>query len=86
MWVFSSDGYYGLTVSLQGYSRRKHLLKSFSRLGTKIWNSIPQELHKLPKFVFKTNQQNRLLEVLMEEDDYVDIPFLIKKFQNNYSK
>ena len=36
--------------------------------------------------VFKTNLQNRLLEVLMEEDDYVGIPFLIKKFQNNYSK
>ena len=37
----------------------------------------------------KANLQNRLLEVLMEEDDYVGIPFLIKKFQkkfqNNYS-
>ena len=34
--------------------------------------------------VFKTNLHNRLLEVLMEEDDYVGIPFLIKTFQNNY--
>ena len=46
-------------------------------------------LRKVPKFVFKANLQNRLLEVLMEEDDYVGIPFLIKKFQkkfqNNYS-
>ena len=67
------------------YSRSNHLLKSFSRLGDKIWNSIPQELRKVPKFVFKTNLQNRLLEILMEEDDYVGIPFLIKKFQNNYS-
>ena len=67
-------------------SRCNHLLKSFSRLGAKIWNSIPQELRKVPKFVFKANLQNRLLEVLMEEDDYVGIPFLIKKFQNNYSK
>ena len=50
---------------------------------------IPQELRKVPKFVFKANLQNRLLEVLMEEDDYVGLPFLIKKiskkFQNNYS-
>ena len=68
------------------YSRCNHLLKSFSRLGAKIWNSIPQELRKVPKFVFKANLQNRLLVVLMAEDDYVGIPFLIKKFQNNYSK
>ena len=36
--------------------------------------------------VFKTNLHNQLLEVLLEEDDYVGIPFLIKTFQNNYSK
>jgi len=55
-------------------------------LGAKIWNSIPQELRNEPMFVFKANLQIRLLEVLVEEDDYVGIPFLIKKFQNNYSK
>ena len=85
---------YNTRFSLAGnyyikYSRCNHLLKSFSRLGAKIWNSIPQELRKVPKFVFKANLQNRLLEVLMEEEDYVGIPFLIKKisktFQNNYS-
>ena len=82
---------YNTRFSLEGnyyvkYSRCNHLLKSFSRLAAKIWNSIPQELSKVPKFVFKANLQNRLLVVLMEEDDYVGIPFLIKKFQNNYSK
>ena len=75
---------YNTRFSLAGnhyikYSRCNHLLKSFSRLGAKIWNSIPQELRKVPKFVFKATLQNRLLEVLMEEDDYVGIPFLIKK-------
>ena len=30
-------------------------------------------------FVYKANLQIRLLEVLMEEDDYVGIPFLKKK-------
>ena len=40
------------------YSRCNHLLKSFSRLGAKIWNSIPQELRKVSKFVFKANLQN----------------------------
>ena len=66
---------YNTRFSLAGncyikYSRFNHLLKSFSRQGAKIWNSIPQELRKVPKFVFKANLQNRLLVVLMEEDDY----------------
>ena len=82
---------YNTRFSLAGnhyikYSRCNHLLKSFSRLGAKIWNSIPQELRKVPKFVFKANLQNQLLEVLMEEDDYVGIPFLIKKISKKISK
>ena len=60
---------YNTRFSLAGkyyikYSRCHHLLFFFSRLGAKIWNSIPQELRKVPKFVFKANLQNRLLEVL----------------------
>ena len=59
---------YNTRFSLAGnyyvkYSRSNHLLKSFSRLGTKIWNSIPQELRNLPKFVFKTNLQKSTLSV-----------------------
>ena len=49
-------------------------------------NTCSVKLRKVPKFVFKANLQNRLLEVLMEEDDYVGIPFLIKKFQKKISK
>ena len=61
-------------------------INMLSRLGAKMWNNIPQELRKLPKLAFKANLQNRLLDVLMEEDDYVGIPFLIKKIKKNYSK
>ena len=68
------------------YSRCNQQSKSFSRLGAKIWNSIPQELRKLPKCVFKKNMQNRLLQALMEKDDYVGTPSLINKFQNKCSK
>ena len=67
-------------------ARCNQQLKSFSRQGAKIWNSIPQELRKSPKCVFKKNIQNRLLQALMEEDDYVGTSFLIDKFQNKYSK
>ena len=56
--------------------------KSFSRQGAKIWNSIPQELLKLSKFVFKKNIQNQPLQVLKEEANYVGIPTLINKVQN----
>ena len=61
-------------------------INMLSRLGAKISSNIPQELRKLPKFVFKANLQNQLLEVLMAEDDYVGIPFLIKKIKKIYSK
>ena len=82
---------YNTRFSLAGnyhikYARCNQQLKSFSRQGAKIWNSIPQELRKLPKCVFKKNIQNRLLQALMEEDDYVGTSFLIDKFQNKYSK
>ena len=73
---------YNTRFSLAGnyhikYSRCNQLLKSFSRLGAKIWNGIPQELRKLPNCVFKKIMHNRLLQVLMEEDDYVGTPSLI---------
>ena len=67
------------------YSRRNQQLKSFSKLGAKILNSIPPALCKLPKCVIKKNIQNRLLQVLIEEDDYVGTPSLvIKKVQSRF--
>ena len=36
-----------------------------------MWNGIPQALRKSPKCISKKNIQNRLLQVLMEEDDHV---------------
>ena len=63
-------------------TRKNAKYKSFSRQGAKIWNSIPEELRKLSKYVFKKNIQNQLLQVLKEEDNYVGIPTLINKFQN----
>ena len=57
-------------------------INPFSRQGAKIWDSIPQELRKLLKCVFKKIIQNQLLQVLKEENNYVGIPTLIKKFQN----
>ena len=74
---FSSAGNYH-----RKHSRCNQKYKSFSRQGAKTWNSIPQELRKLSKYIFKKNIQNQLLQVLKEEDNYVGIPTLINKFQN----
>ena len=68
------------------YSKSNQLLKSFSRLGAKVWNVIPQELRKLAICIFKKIVHNRLLQISVEEDDYVGIPSLIIRFQNNCSK
>lgn len=53
------------------YSRCNQQLKSFLRLGTKIWNTSPQARCKLPKCVFKKNQGNRLLEKHRKSTQYM---------------
>lgn len=49
-------------------------IKSFSRRGAIIWNSIPPDLRKLPKSCFKNKMQDYLLQILKQEEDYVGIP------------
>ena len=46
---------------------------SFSCLGVKPWNEIPRYITDLPK-IFKL-----LFDVLEKEDDYIQIPMIIKK-------
>ena len=46
---------------------------SFSRIGAKIWNSIPDSDRALPKYKFKDNLQSRLLDILIQEDTYVGV-------------
>ena len=72
---FSSTGNYHIK-----YSRLNQQSKSFSRLGAKVWNSIPLELRKLPKHSFKRKMQDLLFHILIKEDDYVGIPTLISEF------
>ena len=50
---------------------------SFSRTGTKIWNSIPLHLRKLPKFSFKKTLHTKLLQILSAEDNYVELSIII---------
>ena len=54
---------------------------SFSRLGTKIRNGIPNELRNRRKHIFKTKINAILLQVLKGEDVYVNVTTIITKIK-----
>ena len=53
-------------------SRLDKQIKSFSRNGVKIWNSLPCEIRHLSKNKFKIKIHDMLLQRLSEENDYID--------------
>ena len=56
------------------YSRTNHLKYSFSRIGARIWNSIPLSIRVHPKLKFKASSHQLLLYILELEDTYIDTP------------
>ena len=58
-------------------SRLHMKLKSFLAFGTRLWNCLHPNLHKLAKRTFKRKIQKLLLTVLEIEDYYVDTHSLI---------
>ena len=73
---FSSAG-----ILYTKYSRLTHQIKSFSRRGVMIWNSIPQDLRKLSRSHFKNKMRHYLLQILEQEEDYVGIPTIMSHLQ-----
>ena len=68
------------------YSRLRQQKRSFSSVGTKIWNNIPYNLRKQPITLFKKNIHRILLQVLVDVDSYVDFSEInerITKIENN---
>ena len=53
---------------------------SFSRIGAKIRNRIPDSNRALPRYKFKNTLQSRLLDILIVEDTYVGVRTLIDIF------
>ena len=51
---------------------------SFSRFGAKLWDEIPCNIRQLPKNKFKKTLRKLLFDIL-NSDDYIDTPTLIKK-------
>ena len=60
-------------------SRLEMQRRSFSRLGVRLWNEIPCHMRVLPKNKFKKVLRTSLLNILQNEDDYIQIPVIIKK-------
>lgn len=64
------------------FSRTEHSKNSFSILGAKTWNRIPNCLHSLTKFKFKRMLHDPLLNILIQVDNYVGVHSLIDNFRN----
>ena len=60
------------------HSRLEKQNRSFSRVGVKVWNSLPVEMRHTPKTNFKRKIHRLILQKFSEADDYIDLPDLIK--------
>ena len=62
-------------------SRLNIQLNSFSRLGVRLWNSIPYDIREMSKKRFKNSLLNKLFCILENEELYIDVPGCIQLFQ-----
>ena len=53
--------------------------RSFSRFGVRQWNEIPRRIRDLPKKVFKGEIRRLLLNILINENDYIEAPIIVQK-------
>ena len=63
------------------HSRLNHHKNSFSIVGAKIWNSIPESYRRLPKHIFKKKIQALLFVTLETIDSYADTSTLISEIK-----
>ena len=62
------------------YSRLNKQKNSFSRTGVRIWNSLPLYMRDFSKHLFKKKIHSELLQMLSEEDEYIEVAKLVKLF------
>ena len=55
---------------------------SFSRVGVKIWNEIPQALRNLSKNAFKRKLKQISFNILGSQDSYIDLSQIIKNVKS----
>jgi hypothetical protein len=66
----------------QKYARLKPKNESFSIIGSKLWNGIPEHLKNLSKKIFKSKLKIQLFHVQENEDVYIDFHSLLTKMSN----
>ena len=59
-------------------SRLNKQLNSFSRLGARLWNSIPLDTRNKSKFSFKMSIKSTLFHILEQEKSYVEVSNVIQ--------
>ena len=65
------------------YSRLKLTKKkTFSRVGAKIWNKIPNEFKTLSRNSFTKQMKTSLFQILDNEDSYLDVKNISSKFKD----
>ena len=62
------------------FSRTEKIKKSFTRIGVSIWNSIPLSVKTLNVSNFRKKIKSLLLNVLGNEDNYLNVNCLIEYF------
>ena len=63
-------------------SRLSIQVNSFSRIGVKVWNEIPQALRNISKNAFKRKLKQILFNILGSQDSYVDLSQIIKNVKS----
>ena len=61
--------------------RLDHKKNSFSCLGAKIWNNIPESLRRDSKYKYKTKLSKLLFQILQTQDAYVDVDTIMEKMK-----
>ena len=62
------------------FSRTEKMKKSFTRIGVSIWNSIPLSVKTLNVSNFRKKIKSLLLNVLGNEDNYLNVNYFIEYF------
>ena len=65
------------------YSRLNHHKNSFSIVGAKIWNSIPESYRRLPKHILKKKIHALLFVTFETLDSYADTSTLISEIKKS---
>ena len=88
LWVFISHGFSNWKKAVVRFKEHHNFYtkpswlsvqgNSFSRIGVKVWNAIPQALRNLSKNAFKRKLKQILFNILGSQTSYIDLSEIIQ--------